>query len=646
MPTTAIKAIALIVLGLLVCAAASAAEDLALKVTVNRTQVYLGESFILETKVTGSSQPGEPDLSQIANCRIKPLGSRNISNYSITIINGKLAKQGFTGRMASYEITPLAAGSLTVGPVSVVVGGRTLVEPGPTVTVTDIEKQDLVLISVTSSRETVLVDEQFDVILRILIRRLPAPHENTEPLFTDNPPDLSAPYLDGEGLNGLTAPDLQRILHNCLVSDRNQPGLAINNITVASSPFDFGSLFQGLSGESRKARFALSRRIANQDGKSYFEYSLSLPFTPKDEGNYVFGPVVFKGSVPVEVTEQGHARGVPVFAVGPAGTVRVVPPPEEGQPPSFSGALGTNLTIAAALDTTSGNIGDPLRLTLTLSGQIRFDKMLPPKLALQTNIVQRFDVYDNTVQTIQGTNQRQYVYTLRPTHAGSFDLPPIEVSFYDTQARSYKTAYTRPIPLVIQRGTEVTAGQIQGHTNRPREQKKEFDLAAEKPASIRAVTEGARPGNLLGRPWLLTLGATGPAMYLMAVLGGLVRQHSGQWKLTARRRKALASARRRLRAAERLARKDPIKSGREIRAGICQYLADRLEAPSACLTPSDARRRLADAAVSASVINSLVVIFERHFNAGFSKQAPGHDLNNDINQTRNLLENIDRETRE
>jgi len=156
--------------------------------------------------------------------------------------------------------------------------------------------------------------------------------------------------------------------------------------------------------------------------------------------------------------------------------------------------------------------------------------------------------------------------------------------------------------------------------------------------------DGAMPATFLGKPWLLIIGAAGPAMYLIAILGGLVRQHSGQWKLAARRRNSLASARRRLHAAQRLAGSDPTQAGREIRAGICHYLADRLGAPLACLTPSDACHRLAEAGVSASTIESLAVIFERHFNTGFSKQAPVHDLNEDIKQTRNILENIDRET--
>ncbi len=634
----------LLAMGVLAACAAAADEDLALKVTANRGQIYLGESFILEVTISGSSQPVAPDLSRLVNCRIKALGSRDISNYSITIINGRITKEGFTGRVVSYEITPTAAGTLQAGPVSVAVEGRALTEPGPAVRVTDIEKQDLVLISVAASRETVLVDEPFDIALRVLIRRLPPGRfADVEPLFPGNPPDLSAPYLAGEGLDGLVGPDIRQLLQARLVTGDNQPGLAINNITLAPSPFDFNSLLHGISGESRKARFALDRRSTEQNGRAYHEYSLTLTFTPREEGNYVFGPVVFKGAVPVEVNDQGQARGTPVFAVGPAGTVRVVPPPEEGRPPGFTGALGTNLTAAAELDAATGNIGDPLKLTLSLAGQVRFDKMLPPKLNLQTNIVRHFTVYDNTVQTVkQDQQRRQYLYTLRPTHAGAFELPPIEIAYYDTQARQYKTVATAPIPLVIRRGTEVTARHLQGHTNRPPERKSEAVVAAETPAPCRTAPEGAHPASLLGdRPWLPAAGAAGPTLYLLTLAGGLIRRRRGHWKLAARRRRALASARRRLQAA----RRDPSLAGRRVCAAITSYLADRLGAPPAGLTPGDARRRLEQAGISAPVSAALAAIFERHFNAGFSKQVPAGGAAEDIRQAGELLENIDRQTR-
>ncbi|MDO9541613.1 MAG: BatD family protein, partial [Kiritimatiellia bacterium] len=135
------------------------AEELHIKATANRDQIYIGESFILEIVVSGSIGPAEVDFGNLKSANIRSLGSRNISNYSITIVNGKMTREGFTGFISSYEVTPLASGRFQAGPVSVKIGAKLLTDQGPTVTVTDIEKQDRVILSVTASRETALIDE-------------------------------------------------------------------------------------------------------------------------------------------------------------------------------------------------------------------------------------------------------------------------------------------------------------------------------------------------------------------------------------------------------------------------------------------------------------------------------------------------------
>lgn len=623
----------------------AAAQELKLQVEANRSQIYLGESFILQVIVSGSSQPALPNLSAIKNCTIKLLDSRDISNYSITIINGRLVKEGFSGRVVSYEITPTLAGQLTIGPVSVAVDGQQLSEPGPSVLVTDIEQQDRVIISVTSSQATVLVDEPFEITLKILIRRLAGAYADSDPIFIDQPPDLTVPYLAGEGLAGLASPDLRRILEDLLVAARNQPGLAINHLSLAPDLFDFDSFFREMAGQGRKAKFMLPRREAQQDHQLYFEYSLTVPFVPQDENNYVFGPVVFKGTVPTEISSQGQAKGMPIFAVGPACTVRVVPPPEEGRPLSFTGGLGTNLAATAALDVVEGKVGDPLKLTLALSGQIRFDKMLPPKLNLQTNITRHFTVYDDTVQTVKQDNQRKYIYILRPDHPGSFELPPIEIAYYDTQCRKYKTISTQPVPITIMRGAEVSAAQLIGNTNVWREAQPDSDAATMLPAPIRPVAGGAN-SQPLGSRGLLAAAAAGPLVYLLVVLAGLIRQHYGQWRQTHRRRLALRHTLRHLQLAKRQAQREPGKVGQVIRTAICYYLTSRLAACASSLTPDDVRRLLSEADISQPTRDDLVAIFERCFNADFSKQnSISHALAADVHQVRRLLQTIDGEIR-
>jgi len=640
------------------------AEDVTVNVEANRTQLYLGESFILQVNVSGAGE-AEPDLSRIKNCKTRSLGKQNISNYSISFVNGQMTRQGFSGLIISYEITPLTAGPFRAGPTIVTVNGRSHTVEGPTLTVTDIEKQDLVKLAITSSSETVLIDEPFDITLTVRIKRLSGRFAEAEPIFPDNAPILTIPWLSIEGMPGLNGPDINQLLNKLLIQN-NRPGFAINDYTRQPDIFDFSSL---MSGGKRRALFALDRRLTRQGDKDYVEYYITLPYSPKDEGNYVFGPVVFKGSVPIEADDMGKANGLAIFAVGPACTVRVIPPPEQNRPACFTGAIGSNLAAKASLDATICSVGDPLKLTLELTGGVRFDKMLPPKLALQTNLLAYFTVYDNTVQTVKKDGICRYIYTLRPTHAGAFQVPPIEVAYYDVKSRGYKTIATPMIPLAVKRGSEVTASQIMGNTNRLQAMAKTGDDRTQPIASARTDAAGADSASLLGHPaWLAAAGA-GPGLFFIGLLIRLYREHNEKQRAALRRQQAMPRALRRLSKAIKLnatataattATADSGAAANELCAAIRQYIAERLDVPAAGITPKDARHRLAattpapaaattpataDVIIATGVrhdpVEELCRIFEHYFNAGFSTPVEPKNISADCRELKKLIPKIE-----
>lgn len=625
----------------LLSASFSIAEEINIKATANRSQIYIGESFILEITVSGSTGPGEVDFSGIKNANIRPLGSRNISNYSITIINGAMTRKGFTGFVSSYEITPLAAGQFQAGPITVNIEGKILTDIGPTLTVTDIEKQDRLIIAVTSSRETTLIDEPFEVNLSLKIQCLPGDSSGFDPLLPDHPPHLTIPWLEQE-MKGLAGPDIRQLLTGLLAPHWNQPGVTINNFALAPDPFDLSSMF---THEQRKAKFALPKKIIQMNGRQYYEYSLQFNYLPKDEGNYVFGPVIFKGQIPERIDEQGHAIGVNIFAVGPACTVRVIPPPDEGRPLSYSGAIGSNMTVRASLDTGKCNVGDPLKLTLTAAGQVKLDKMLPPKLSLQTNILQNFTVYDNTVQTVKKDSYSQYIYTIRPDQAGNYEIPPIELSFYDVVSRSYKKVFTVPIPLQVRRGTEVTASQVIGGTNHLAAEKDEMDIRKQANMPIRLDNAGAVPANLFGDYRIAAAAGAGPVLYLLTVLGGFIRRAG--WKIKKSRHKYSAQYRAcvLLKRAVHLGKNDSSRGAGLICEAVRKYLGERLVCDTAALIPVETVQLLKNNGVSPELADNFGALYEKYFNAGFTGGSLPGSAAEDCKTLMKLLKRIENELR-
>ncbi len=631
----------LVLLAFAWCVATAHAADPSLEVTANRERIYVGESFILQVKVGGADERTEPDLSQIRGCRVKALGSQDISNYSIVIINGRMQRQGFSGRVYVYELTPEAAGTFVAGPVSVRAGDKVFSADGPQVTVVGITRQETVKVGVAASRTAVLVDEPFDITLTVRIRRLAGRYADTEPLYPGNPPVLTIPYLDAPGIEGVKGPDIVPFL-NAHLAGRGQPGMAINKFTVPDDPLGFGGFFggAGVMG-SRPATFTFEKRAVQENGTSYTEYRLTVPYSPLEEGNYTFGPVEFKGPVPVEVDERGQASGTDIFAVGPAVTVRVIPPPEADRPDSYIGALGSNLVVQAALDAQTCNVGDPLTLTLAIDGAVQMRNIFPPRLSLQTNLIGNFEVYDDSVKTLKRDTGRQYAYTLRPRKAGSMELPPLAVSYYDLAAREYRTVHTDPIPLKVRQAVEVTASQIIGNVTGPATRltapPPDVDLT---PAAMRAGANGSRPIAVWGStPRVLAILGAGPAVFILVWIASSALRRRERRCLLRRSRTALR------RAVHTMRRPPAAGTSADQHARLCMslrhFVGDRLGMAADALTPADAAALLRRQGASAENAQAFETVMGRHFNGAYGTgAAPTAD---EIAAACRLLENLDRE---
>lgn len=615
-----------------------------LEVTANRNRLYLGESLVLNVKVTGADRTTEPDLSQVRRCRIKLLGSQDVSNYSIVIVNGRMQREGFSGRIYAYEVTPEEAGTFLIGPIMLKAGGLSVSADGPEVTVTGISRQDRVGISVEASRTAVLVDEPFDITLRVRIRRLAGRYADTEPLFPANPPVLTVPYLDAQEIQGLKGPDLAQILRSRLAG-RNQPGLAINNYTVNNDPFDFANFLGGGDPFAKRAAvFVLDKKAVTENGQPFIEYSVVVSYSPVEEGTYTFGPVVFKGQVPVDVDDRGQASGMEIFAVGPAVTVRVVPPPESGRPDSYVGALGSNLTVQAALDAQTCNVGDPLTLTLTLDGDVQARNLFPPRLSLQTNLVERFEVYDDSVKTIKRERGRQYAYTLRPRQAGTTELPPVEVSYYDVAERGYRTVRTAPIPLKIRQAAEVTASQIIGNVTGPVARASATAAAADlTPAGMRQDPSGAVPATAWGSgPLVLGVLAAGPTVFVCVAGLAAWRRHREQRRRVRRARSALRHALRDWQAAPAAGAAPQARHAHRC-ATLRRYVADRAGVAAVAMTPAEAAALLSRNGARPESVRAFEALMERHFNGAYGTAESWQDTPADTATACGLLEALDRE---
>jgi hypothetical protein len=227
--------------------------------------------------------------------------------------------------------------------VRVTVAGKSYTDPGPSVQVKGIEQQDRVIASLSASSTSVLVEEPFTVTLSVAVAELPDPYaESNEPLHPNLLPQLTADFLEiRQDSPGLKSPDLNQILNNLIDQSGRQPGFAINDYKTRDMSSGFGRLFGDDDPfRPRPIRFRLPTSRVTLNGKKYRAYTLALDYTPTKEGEFTFGPLSFKGTVISDVTADRQAVTRDIYTIGPAVTVRVVPPPDEGRPETFIGSVG------------------------------------------------------------------------------------------------------------------------------------------------------------------------------------------------------------------------------------------------------------------------------------------------------------------
>ncbi|MES2524430.1 MAG: hypothetical protein V4617_17155 [Gemmatimonadota bacterium] len=131
--------------------------------------------------------------------------------------------------------------------------------------------------------------------------------------------------------------------------------------------------------------------------------------------------------------------------------------PSAGRPEGFTGAVGVLRTVAR-IDTANARVGDPLVLTVRVSGTGNV-KLLPrPALEIPwAGAVagsERVQI-DSAGPLVRGAKEFDWILT--PTEPGPATLAPITYHYFDPYKAKYDVALSLPIELVVREGSLATA---------------------------------------------------------------------------------------------------------------------------------------------------------------------------------------------
>jgi len=312
-----------------------------------------------------------------------------------------------------------------------------------------------------------------------------------------------------------------------------------------------------------------------------------FPLVP---GRFVIAPAQLVYSLPLSSSffsrEESHEL------VTDSTILVAVEPPSAGRPSEYTGAVG-DLAIASKLDARHGRVGDPMLLTVRLSGAGNVKLFPAPKLDIPwANLVradERVQV-NSTARRIRGAKEFDWVLT--PKVAGELDLPPIRYGYFNPDTRRYAVTSAAGARVTIAPGALAVVDT----------------LRAEPLLPLRLRYRGPldRPPHERGYFWLVLAIAPLPALI------GRVRR--------APRRTPTLSAAARLRM---LARTRPdLRDACELRRAFASALGERLGVSSERFTRVGAlARALRRAGVSVSTAADAEVLLRQLDEAAYGQSA-------------------------
>ena len=312
-------------------------------------------------------------------------------------------------------------------------------------------------VKIESTATNVVVSEKFKVTVSVFVPPLNGEFANTEPLVPGRPPRFDIPYLNADWKSPRVKPvDLEPYL-NTLFSNRYRTGWNLNGYRssdpFANMPDPFGMLGDSPFGP-RQYLFHLPSSRVDIGGEKWWRYDFDSPeYTAASPGEIFFGPITVDFPQCIHVDSRGRVQLRDAKIVAAALKVMVQDAPAENRPKTYIGAMGRDVSVTASLDASNCKAGDPMLLTVELSGDADLSLAHPPKLEPQVNAAGRkqpvFRLDDESVKTETLSSARRFVYRVRALRAGTFEFPPLEFAYYDLGKREYVVRRTDPIPIQI-----------------------------------------------------------------------------------------------------------------------------------------------------------------------------------------------------
>ncbi len=391
--------------------------------------IYLGENFAYNIIIDGENKPGQVDLSGLAKYNPQSASNRDVSQTSISIVNGKTTQKIIKRYIMSYSLQTQQEGQIQLPAAAVTLGGRTyqtnpvqvnILKPGMT------DKLDL---EVTLSEQRCYVGQPVMLTVKFYISADIGDFQFNIPALGSD-----AFYIED--------PD-------------------VSNQQVKQYRLSTGMII-----------FASQSRVVHK-GKESILLAFSKVLIPKNSGKIEIGTSSVSADVVVGRARSrdsffgdssifGPRKQYKRFMVSsPPQTLMVLALPEEAKPAGFYGLVG-RYTISASATPTKVNVGDPITLTIKIGGSKYLKPVQWPAVEQIPKLVTNFKIPSQKSSPTIQNGFKVFTQTIRANNDKVAAIPPIPLAFFDADKGEYVTAQTEPIKLEVEPTKILTNVDLEG----------------------------------------------------------------------------------------------------------------------------------------------------------------------------------------
>jgi len=392
---------------------------------------FIGVPVRLQVIAEGFEETPQPRIQapEPTQGRLELTGIGPGVSTSIQIINGRMTQSKWVRFTFDYQFLTQTPGERTIGPFQVDQNGRQAGTGRLRLMIGEIP---------VSSRQR----------LRLILPAGPLILGQRVPVRLEwwSPADLRGALLNPR----LTVPLFDR-LDAFRFYDTQDPAADIAlTIDTAAGPLEL----------------AATTRRESRRGEQYLVRTLTRRLTPLQTGEFTLAPAGLVVDEAVRWRRTLFDERIPTHAKkrrveDTPRTLIVRDLPRAGRPESFTGTVGPGYQLEVTADRSVVQVGDPIRLTLTLRGDAAIETaVLPPLTADGGLSPQDFRIPRDKTAGVSTDGAKRFQVTVRALHQGVTAIPPFAFSWYHPERREYQTTRSRPVALSVRPAQVVSAKDV------------------------------------------------------------------------------------------------------------------------------------------------------------------------------------------